>query len=102
MGDLRASLARVLPRRTAAHRARGRRLHRRAPARAPLPPPLPATPAPPRSPRRPGNPTTPQLFANYHVTPSVVELMKLIGLRALSVLFFSSSSNLVIEGVVYS
>jgi hypothetical protein len=44
MGDLRASLARVLPRRTAAHRARGRRLHRRAPPRAPFPPPLPATP----------------------------------------------------------
>lgn len=60
MGDLRASLARVLPRRTAAHRARGRRLHRRAPPRAPFPPPLPATPAPPRPPRRPGSGCRPE------------------------------------------
>uniref|UniRef100_A0A0A9FLJ6 Uncharacterized protein n=1 Tax=Arundo donax TaxID=35708 RepID=A0A0A9FLJ6_ARUDO len=54
MGDQRARLARVLPRRPPAHRARGRCLHRRAPPRAPLPPPLPAPPAPPRATRRPG------------------------------------------------
>ncbi|KAF8762598.1 hypothetical protein HU200_009287 [Digitaria exilis] len=72
------------------HRARGRRLHRRPPSRAPLPPPLPATPAPPRPPWRPGNPSSDYASPVYRslCNSLIVLMMGLVGLRFIFVLPF--------------